>query len=205
MSRPKILVLFYSMYGHVHKLATAEAKGAAAAGAEVKFAQIPETLPAEVLAKMHAAPKSSHPVATLADLEWADGILFGFPTRFGNAPAQVKAFWDSTGQLWQQGKLSGKAAGIFFSTATQGGGQETTALTFLPNLVHHGMIFVSHGYPSPKLFDNSVVHGGSAWGAGTFAGGDGSRQPSDLELEISELQGKNFATTVAALVKGRHP
>jgi len=203
MSRPKILVVFYSMYGHVHKLATAEAKGASAAGAEVKICQFAETLPAEVLTKMHAPPKPSHPIVTLSDLEWADGILLGFPTRFGGAPAQVKAFWDSTGQQWQQGKLSGKAAGIFFSTATQGGGQETTALTFLPNLVHHGIIFVPNGYPSPKLFDNSVVHGGSAWGAGTFAGGDGSRQPSELELEVSEIQGKNFSSVVAALVKGR--
>lgn len=192
------------MYGHVLKMATAQAKGAAAAGVEVKFAQFPETLPADVLAKMHAPPKSTHPIVTHEDLMWADGILFGFPTRFGTAPAQVKAFWDSTGQMWQQGKLAGKAAGIFFSTATQGGGQETTALTFLPNLVHHGMMFVPSGYTSPKLFDNSVVHGGSAWGAGTFAGGDGSRQPSELELEICEIQGKNFSATVAALVKGRN-
>lgn len=202
-SKVKILIAYYSTWGHIGALADQEAKGAAAAGAEVKVALIPETLSADVLEKLHAAPKAAHPAVTHDDLKWADGILIGFPTRFGNPAAQFKAFWDGTGQLWQAGALVGKPVGIFFSTATQGGGQETTALTSFTNFVHHGMIIVPIGYSDPSLFNNNEVHGGSPYGAGTLAGGDGSRKPSALELGVAEHQGKYFTGVAHALKVGR--
>jgi len=136
--------------------------------------------------------------ATLADY---DGFLFGLPTRFGMAPAQVKALLDSTGGLWQKGALVGKPAGVFFSTGTQNGGQETTALTFVTQLTHHGMVFVPLGYSTPKLFDMDAPHGGSPYGAGTLAGPDGSRQPSALEKDIAEAHGEHFGTIAAKLAK----
>jgi len=202
-AKPKILVIYYSMHGHILQLAEAEAKGAAEAGAEVKITQFPETLSAEILGKMHAAPKAKHAVATLDDLTWADGILIGFPTRFGNPAAQFKSFWDSTGGLWQKGGLVGKPVSCFFGTATQGGGQETSALTAYPNFVHHGMIIVPIGYTDPRLFSNEEVHGGSPYGAGTLSGGDGSRQPSKLELGVAEHQGKYVTGIANALKAGR--
>jgi len=202
-SKVKILIAYYSTYGHIAQLAEHEAKGATAAGAEVKVTQIPETLPAEVLAKMYAPAKASHPAVTLDDLKWADGILIGVPTRYGNPAAQFKAFWDSTGGLWQAGALVGKPVGVFFSTATQGGGQETTALTSFTNFVHHGMVIVPIGYSDPSLFNNNEVHGGSAYGAGTIAGPDGSRKPSALEIGVAEHQGKYFTGVAHALKVGR--
>ncbi|KAF1331194.1 Nad quinone oxidoreductase, partial [Globisporangium splendens] len=129
----------------------------------------------------------------------ADGILFGFPTRFGSFPSQVKSFLDSTGGLWQTGALVGKPAGIFFSTGTQGGGQETTAFTTLTYLAHQGLTFVPLGYRSPLLFNFEEIHGGSAWGAGTYAGPDGSRQPSKLELDVAKVQGESFAQVAKKL------
>ena len=164
-AKAKILVVYYSMYGHIATMADKVIEGIKATGAEVTVRQIPETLPAEVLAKMHAPPKrESVPVVTHDDLIAADGIFFGFPTRYGMVPAQVKAFWDSTGQLWSKGSLVGKMAATFFSTATQGGGQETTALTFVTQLVHHGIIYVPLGYSCPLLFNLDEVHGGSPYG-----------------------------------------
>lgn len=199
----KILIAYYSTYGHIATLAEQEAKGATAAGAEVKIAQIPETLSADVLTKMYAAPKAAHPVVTHDDLKWADGILIGFPTRYGNPAGQFKAFWDSTGGLWQKGELVGKPVAVFFSTATQAGGQETTALTSFTNFVHHGMIIVPIGYSDPSLFNLTEVHGGSPYGAGTIAGPDGSRKPSTLELGVAEHQGKYFTNVAHALKVGR--
>mmetsp|Transcript_12535 Transcript_12535/g.41017 ORF Transcript_12535/g.41017 Transcript_12535/m.41017 type:complete len:137 (+) Transcript_12535:417-827(+) len=130
-----------------------------------------------------------------------DGFLFGTPTRFGMASAQMKAFLDATGGLWLKGKLVGKPAGLFFSTGTQGGGQETTALTFLTQLTHHGMIYVPIGYSSPLLMNMDEIHGGSPYGAGCFAGTDGSRKPSQLELDIAKHQGSYFAGVVTKLAK----
>jgi len=179
------------------------AKGVESGGAEVKLLQVPETLPKEVLEKMHAPAKPDVPIATPQDLAEADGIIFGIPTRFGMMTAQMKAYFDATGQLWQKGTLVGKPASIFHSTATQGGGQETTALTTVTQLTHHGMIFVPIGYGNPSLFNMDEVHGGSPYGAGTFAGGDGSRQPTQLELGIAAYQGKYFAGVVNALKAGR--
>lgn len=197
---PKIAVVFYSMYGHIKTLAEAEKAGAEKAGAEVDIFQIAETLPEEVLAKMYAPPKdSSIPVlGSPSELEKYDGILFGIPTRFGNFPAQWKAFWDRTGGQWAAGGFHGKLGGVFISTGTMGGGQESTAIATLSTLTHHGIIYVPLGYAKSfaQLTDLTEIHGGSPWGAGTFAGGDGSRQPSAKELEIATIQGETFAQTV---------
>ncbi|KAJ6333663.1 hypothetical protein OIU77_009520 [Salix suchowensis] len=189
-----LLSSYYSMYGHVAKLAEEIKKGAdSVEGVEVKLWQVPETLPEEVLGKMGAAPKSDVPIIKPSDLTEADGFLFGFPTRFGMMAAQFKAFLDATGGLWGTQQLAGKPAGIFFSTASQGGGQETTALTAITQLVHHGMIFVPIGYTfGAGMFEMEQVKGGSPYGAGTYAG-DGTRQPTDLELAQAFHQGKYFS------------
>ncbi|TVU20067.1 hypothetical protein EJB05_36254 [Eragrostis curvula] len=198
----KVYVVFYSTYGHVAKLAEEIKKGAASVeGVEVKVWQVPEILSEEVLGKMGAPPKTDAPVITPQDLAEADGILFGFPTRFGMMASQMKAFFDATGGLWREQSLAGKPAGVFFSTGTQGGGQETTPLTAVTQLTHHGMVFVPVGYTfGAKLFDMESVHGGSPYGAGTFAG-DGSRWPTEVELEHAFHQGKYFAG-VAKKLKG---
>ena len=164
-------------------------------GVEVTVWRVPETLPEDVLGKMHAAPgREDHPVITARQLAEADGILFGFPTRFGMMAAQMKAFFDSTGGLWQEQSLAGKPAGVFFATGTQGGGQETTALTAVTQLTHHGMLFVPVGYThGAGMFAMDEVKGGSPYGAGTFASKDGSRTPSDAELALAAHQGKYFA------------
>lgn len=182
------------MYGHILKLAEAEKKGIEAAGGQAVIYQVQETLPQEVLTKMHAPPKSDYPTATPATLTEHDAFLFGIPTRYGNMPAQFKTFWDATGQLWQSGALDGKKAGVFVSSASLGGGQETTGLQLLSTLTHHGIIFVPLGYANTFADSSNLteVHGGSAWGAGTVTGGDGSRQPSELELRVAETQGRVF-------------
>ncbi|KAJ3061800.1 hypothetical protein HK102_008988 [Quaeritorhiza haematococci] len=198
MGKPKIFVVIYSMYGHIKQLAEAVVKGIKASGvADVELYRVPETLPKEVLEKMHAAKFDDIPVLKPEDLTKADGFLFGIPTRYGLAPAQVKAFWDATGGLWATQALAGKYAGVFTSTASQHGGQETTILTFIPHLAHHGIIYVPLGYGHKGLNDNSQLVGGGPWGAGTITNSDGSRQPSAVELEISEHQGKRFAETLA--------
>ncbi|KAJ0409903.1 hypothetical protein P43SY_005797 [Pythium insidiosum] len=192
---PHIAIIYYSMYGHVAKMAEAVKEGAElVTHTTAEIYQVPETLPADVLAKMHAPPKKDHPIATSDVLKQADGILFGIPTRFGSMPAQIKAFFDATGSLWQSGALVGKPVGIFFSTATQGGGQETTAFSTITYLTHQGMVFVPLGYRTLHSFNLNEVHGGSPWGAGTLAGPDGSRQPSELELTIAKVQGETFAS-----------
>lgn len=201
-SRAKIYIVYYSTYTHMHQLAHAIKKGAEAYGADVSVYQVPETLPTAVLQKMHAPEKSSDPVIAPAQLAEADGVIFGFPTRFGMSAAQMKGLLDSTGQLWAKGALLGKTASTFFGTATQAGGQETTAMTFVTQLTHHGMLFVPIGYSNPALFSEEL-HGGSPWGAGTLAAGDGSRQPSELEIGVAEHQGKHFAEVTTALKAGR--
>mmetsp|Transcript_21474 Transcript_21474/g.40237 ORF Transcript_21474/g.40237 Transcript_21474/m.40237 type:complete len:263 (-) Transcript_21474:446-1234(-) len=199
---PKVLVLYYSMYGHIAKMADSVAEGAQSAGAAVRIMRIPETLPEEVLKKMGAPPKNlSHPEVTPDDIAAADCILIGIPTRFGMAAAQVKALMDRTGKLWMTGGLVGKVGGVFFSTATQGGGQETTAMTFITQFVHHGMLYVPIGYSNPKMFDMTTPHGGSPYGAGCLAGPDGSRAPSELELDIARHQGE-FTTKFTARLVG---
>ncbi|KAL8666689.1 MAG: hypothetical protein Q9202_001227 [Teloschistes flavicans] len=197
---PKIAVVFYSMYGHIKRLAAAEIEGIKSAGGSADLYQVQETLPGEVLKKMHAPEKdSSIPTITPAKLQEYDGVLFGIPTRYGNFPAQWKAFFDSTGAQWQQGSFCGKYAGLFVSTASLGGGQESTCIAAMSTLTHHGMIYVPLGYKTTfSLLTNlDEVHGGSPWGAGTFSKGDGSRMPTPLELEIASAQGKLFYETVA--------
>lgn len=191
------------MYGHVKTMAQAEVKGIQAAGGTADLFQIPETLSDDVLAKMHAPAKPtdvkvlSNP-ATLAEY---DAFLIGIPTRFGNFPAQWKAFWDHTGAQWQSGAFAGKFAGLFISTSSPGGGQESTAIAAMSTLAHHGISYVPLGYATAfgQLTNLTEVHGGSPWGAGTFSAGDGSRQPSALELEIAEIQGKSFYEHVSRL------
>lgn len=196
----KLYIVYYSTYGHVEKLAEEIRKGAASVeGVEPKLWQVPETLNEEALGKMSAPPKSDIPIITPKQLPEADGFIFGFPTRFGMMAAQFKAFLDSTGGLWRTQELAGKPAGIFSSSGCQGGGQETTPLTAITQLVHHGMIFVPIGYTfGAGMFEMENVKGGSPYGAGTFAG-DGSRQPSQLELQQAFHQGKYIATITKKL------
>ncbi|KAL1970462.1 hypothetical protein VTN77DRAFT_4106 [Rasamsonia byssochlamydoides] len=196
---PKVAIVIYSMYGHVAKLAEAEKKGIEAAGGQADIYQVAETLSEDVLKLMHAPPKPNYPVAEPDKLLEYDAFLFGIPTRYGNFPAQWKAFWDKSGQIWASGGLWGKYAGLFISTGTLGGGQESTALAAMSTLAHHGITYVPLGYKTVfgQLTNLNEIHGGSPWGAGTFAGGDGSRQPTALELEIAEAQGKSFYERVS--------
>ncbi|EFN56870.1 hypothetical protein CHLNCDRAFT_30702 [Chlorella variabilis] len=199
----KIAVIYYSTYGHVKTLVEKIVEGVNSVdGAEATIFQVAETLPAEVLAKMHAPPKPDHPIITANDLKDYDGFLMGFPTRFGMMASQFKAFLDSTGGLWQAGALVGKPAGIFTSVATQGGGLETTALTAITQLTHHGMIFVPTGYTfGSSMFNVGEVQGGTPYGSSTIAGADGSRQPSKHELDYAVHHGKYFAGVAAKLAK----
>jgi NAD(P)H dehydrogenase (quinone) len=188
-------------------MATSVVKGVQASGADVTLYRIAETLPPEVLEKMHAAPPAADiPVMTANDMTQYDGIIFGSPTRYGSPAAQYKALWDSTGQLWATGALDGKMASFFFGTASLGGGQETTAMTNMGHFVHHGMIYVPMGSADPNkpLFNLDEVHGGSAWGAGTLSGADGSRQPTANELGQAEYQGKRFGTIVSQYIRGKN-
>lgn len=201
MSGPKtkIYIIYYSMYGHVAKLAQRQKAGVdSVPGCEGVLYQVKETLSPDITAKMHAPPQPEDiPFASPQILPEADGFIFGIPTRFGNPAAQFKTFWDSTGQLWMKGSLVGKPFGIFVSTATLGGGQEVTVLTALSNFVHHGMVYIPPGTSfGQPMGDLSTIRGGSAWGAGTFASGDGSRQPSQTELDFAEHQGKHTAEII---------
>jgi len=198
MSPPKVAIIYYSMYGHILQLAEAERAGIEKAGGKADVFQVDETLPNEVLTKMHAPSKATYPVITPDVLATYDAFLLGIPTRYGNMPAQWKAFWDATGQLWAAGKLAGKYVGLFLSSGTLGGGQESTALSTMSTLAHHGLIYVPLGYSHhfPLAADLSAAHGGGPWGAGTLAGADGSRQPSASELEVATIQGEAFYNVV---------
>ncbi|KAJ7260177.1 flavoprotein-like protein [Mycena rebaudengoi] len=190
----KVAIVYYSMYGHIRTMAEAVKKGIEEAGGIADLYQVPETLPKEVLDKMYAPAKSDHPEITPAILATYDAFIMGVPTRYGNFPAQWKTFWDSTSSLWASGALAGKYAGAFTSTAGPGGGQESTILATISTLTHHGVLYVPLGYAHAfgQLTNLAEVHGGSPWGAGTFAAPDGSRQPTPLELEIAQIQGKAF-------------
>ncbi|KAK3716676.1 flavodoxin-like fold protein [Vermiconidia calcicola] len=198
---PKIAIVFYSTWGHVKTLAEYEAKGIKEAGGTCDLYQIEETLSDEVLTKMYAPPKDKD-IPTLSDpktLEQYDAFLFGIPTRYGNFPAQWKTFWDKTGGQWQSGAYWGKYAGLFIGTGTLGGGQESTAIAAMSTLTHHGIIYVPLGYKTVfhLLGDLTEVRGGTPWGAGTFSGADGSRQPTGNELTLATEQGKAFYQTVS--------
>jgi len=202
----KVLVVFYSTYGHVFKMAEAIAEGAkAVAGTEVEIRRVPETLPQEVLTKMgavEAQKQFSHiPVCTVDELPDADAIIFGTPTRFGNMCGQMRQFLDATGQLWAKGSLVGKVGSVFTSTATQHGGQESTILTFHVTLLHQGFVVVGLPYAFQGQMRMDEITGGSPYGASTIAGGDGSRMPSENELEAARFQGRHVATIAARLSK----
>jgi len=197
MRTVKVYICYYSMYGHVATLARKQKEGVdSVPGCEGILFQVKETLPESVTKMMNAPPQDeSVPFVDVHTLDQADGFLFGIPTRFGNMAGQFKTFWDSTGGLWMAGKLMGKPFGIFTSTNSQGGGQEVTPLTSLSNFVHHGMIYVPTGvgFGSAAMKDVENVRGGSPWGAGTFGGADGSRQPTPTELAFAEFQGRYTA------------
>lgn len=190
----KILVLYYSMYGHVEQLAHAVEKGAKAVeGTEVDLKRVPETIPAEHAAAIGVKLDQPAPVAEPAELEHYDAIIFGTPTRFGNMAGQMRTFLDQTGPLWMRGALIGKIGSVFTSTGTQHGGQETTILTFYPTLVHHGMMIVGVPYACAGLTVMTEITGGSPYGAATLAGTDGKRQPIPNELDIARFQGRHVA------------
>ena len=202
----KILVVFYSTYGHIFKMAEAVAEGAkAVAGAEVEIRRVPETLPPEVLEKMGAvdAQKSfSHvPVCTVEELAQADAVIFGTPTRFGNMCGQMRQFLDATGSLWAEGALVGKVGSVFAASATQHGGQESTILTFHVTLLHHGFVVVGLPYAFQGQMRMDEITGGSPYGASTIAGGDGSRMPSENELDAARFQGKHVAEVASKLAQ----
>ncbi|KAG8688015.1 flavodoxin-like fold protein [Ceratobasidium sp. 394] len=171
MSSPRVAIIIYSMYGHIAKLAESVKAGVESAGGTANIHQVAETLPQEILTKMHAPAKPAYDVIAPADLVNYDAFILGVPTRYGNMPAQWKAFWDATGQLWASGALYGKYAGTFVSTGTLGGGQEMTNLSMLSTLTHHGIRYVPLGYKNTfsQLANLSEIHGGSPWGAGSFA------------------------------------
>ncbi|XP_031267047.1 probable NAD(P)H dehydrogenase (quinone) FQR1-like 2 [Pistacia vera] len=194
----KIFIVFYSMYGHVELLARRIKKGVDSIdGVEGVLYRVPETLPVEILEQMRVPQKGDDlPVISVDELILADGLLFGFPTRFGSMAAQMKTFFDSTFPLWENQRLSGVPAGFFVSTGTQGGGQETTAWTAITQLAHHGMLYVPIGYTfGAGMFKMDSLRGGSPYGAGVFSG-DGSREPSETELALAEHQGKYMAAIV---------
>ncbi|KAJ6774503.1 FLAVODOXIN-RELATED PROTEIN WRBA-RELATED [Salix purpurea] len=199
----KIFIVFYSMYGHVEGLAKRMKKGVdGVEGVEALLYRVAETLSGDVLMKMKAPEKDvGIPEISAAELVNADGVVFGFPTRYGCMAAQMKSFFDSTGQLWKEQKLAGKPAGFFVSTGSQGGGQETTAWTAITQLTHHGMLFVPVGYTfGAGMFKMDTVRGGSPYGAGVYAG-DGSREADETELALAEHQGKYMATVVKRLAQ----
>lgn len=200
----KVLVVFYSLYGHVYEMAKAVASGIKEAGGEAVLKRVPETLSEEILKMMGAwdfqKSLASIPVATPNDLAEADAVIFGSPTRFGNMCGQMRQFLDSTGQLWQKGALVGKVGSVFTSSATQHGGQESTILSFHITLLHHGMLIAGLPYSFAGQTKIDEITGGSPYGATTIAGGDGSRKPSPNELAGAQFQGK-YVTEIAKKLK----
>jgi NAD(P)H dehydrogenase (quinone) len=197
----KVLVLYYSTYGHVETMAGAIAEGARGAGATVALKRVPELMSDEVARAAHAKLDQAAPIATVDELADYDAIIFGTPTRFGNMAAQMRNVLDQTGGLWAQGKLIGKVGSVFASTASQHGGQETTITSFHTTLLHHGMIIVGVPYSVPELTNMAEISGGTPYGATTMAKPDGSRQPSENELAIARFQGKHVAEIAAKLTR----
>ncbi len=202
----KVLILFYSMYGHIYRMAEAVAKGVEEVkNAEAVLRRVPETLSEEIINKMKAteAQKAfSHiPVCTLDELASSDAVIFGTPTRFGNMCGQMRQFLDSTGQLWAQGSLVGKVGSVFTSSNTQHGGQESTILSFYNTLLHHGMIIVGLPYTFKGQMRIDEITGGSPYGASTIAGPKGERMPSENELEAARFQGRHVATIASKLTR----
>ncbi|HWJ71969.1 MAG TPA: NAD(P)H:quinone oxidoreductase type IV [Kaistia sp.] len=193
----KVLVLYYSAYGHIEKMAEAVAEGARSAGAEVDIKRVPELVPDELAKASYYKMDQAAPIATPAELENYDAIIVGSGTRYGTVTSQMRNFWDQTGGLWAQGKLVGKVGSVFTSSATQHGGQESTILGFIPTLLHHGMIVVGLPYAFQGQMGLEEIKGGSPYGASTITGGDGARQPSAIELEAARYQGAHVAKIAA--------
>ncbi len=195
----KILVLYYSTYGHIETMAHAVAEGARAAGATVDVKRVPETVPEDIARNNHFKLDQSAPIATIAELAEYDAIIVGTGTRFGRMSSQMAAFLDQAGGLWARGALNGKVGGAFTSSATQHGGQETTLFSIITNLLHFGMVIVGLDYGHAGQMGHDDVVGGAPYGATTITGGDGSRQPSDVELEGARYQGRKVAETAIKL------
>jgi NAD(P)H dehydrogenase (quinone) len=202
----KVLVIYYSMYGHIHRLAEAVAGGGREVeGTTVDLRRVPETLPEDVLAKMGALePQKAFahvPICTVDELPSAHAIIFGTPTRFGNMCGQMRQFLDATGGLWAQGALVGKVGSVFTSSATQHGGQESTILGFHVTLLHQGMVLVGLPYTFQGQSRIDEITGGSPYGASTIAGGEGQRMPSDNEIAAARFQGRHVAAIASKLAK----
>jgi NAD(P)H dehydrogenase (quinone) len=197
----KVLVLYYSTYGHVERMAEAAAEGARSAGAEVDVKRVPELMPPDVAQKAGAKLDQKAPVATPAELADYDAIIVGTPTRYGRVTAQMANFWDQTGGLWASGALVGKVGSAFTSTATQHGGQEMTLFSTITTLLHHGMIVVGLPYAAAGQMRLDEITGGSPYGASTIAGGKGQRKPSENELELMHWQGRHVAEIAAKLAR----
>lgn len=196
----KVLVLYYSMYGHIEAMSYAVAEGARSVkGTEVVVKRVPELVPEEILRKSGAKVEQTALFATIDELPDYDAIIFGVPTRFGNMAAQMRNFLDQTGGLWAKGSLIGKIGSVFTSSATQHGGQETTIVSFHTTLLHHGMVIVGVPYSCQELSNMDEITGGSPYGASTLAGNDGKRQPSANELSIARFQGAHVATLASKL------
>ncbi len=190
----KALVLYYSMYGHIEKMADAIAEGVRQVdGVEAVIKRVPEIIPEDRARAMGVKLDQKAPVATVEELASYDAIIFGTPTRFGNMTAQMRNFLDQTGKLWMDGALIGKVASVFTSTGTQHGGQETTITSFHSTLLHHGMVIVGVPYSCTGLTVMTEITGGSPYGSSTLAGSDGKRMPSENELEIARFQGRHVA------------
>lgn len=197
---PKVMVLYHSSYGHVEALAYAVATGARSVeGAEVLVRRVPELMPEDAMRAAGMKVEQTAQVAAPDDMVDCDAIIFGTPTRFGNMSSQMRNFFDQTGSLWAQGSLIGKVGSVFTSTGT-GGGNETTITSFHHTLLHHGMIIVGLPYSAPDLADVSEVRGGSPYGAGTIAAPDGSRQPSQKELNLASFQGHHVTSIAQKLI-----
>jgi len=195
----KVLVLYYSTYGHIETMAQAVAEGARSTGAAVDVKRVPETVPQDIATSAHFKLDQAAPVATVAELENYDAIIVGCPTRFGRMPSQMASFLDQAGGLWARGALHGKVGGAFTSTATQHGGQEVTLFSVITNLLHFGMIIVGLPYSHQGQMTLDEIVGGSPYGATTIAGGQGERQPSELDLEGARFQGRLIAETANKL------
>ena len=195
----KVLVLYYSSYGHIETMAGAIAEGARAAGATVDIKRVPETVPVDIAKSAYFKLDQAAPVASVADLENYDAIIVGCPTRFGRLPSQMAAFFDQAGGLWARGALNGKVGAVFTSTATQHGGQEVTLFSVITNLLHFGMVIVGLPYSFQGQMGIDEIVGGSPYGATTIAGGQGQRQPSNTELDGARFQGKVVAETANKL------
>ena len=195
----KVLVLYYSTYGHIETMAAAVAEGARSTGASVDVKRVPETVPEAIAGPAHFKLDQAAPVAAVADLEHYDAIIVGCPTRFGRQPSQMASFLDQAGGLWARGALNGKVGGAFTSTATQHGGQEVTLFSVITNLLHFGMVIVGLPYSFQGQMSIDEIVGGSPYGATTIAGGQGQRQPSAIELDGARHQGRLIAETANKL------